>query len=103
MSDKLNQQTIIIPDTSAANSHQTVVVVNPAQGGKSWGVGELSITFGIIGIFILAIIFVPLGIIFGIAAIRKEQTLLGITGITLSIIDIFLSPTFLAIFGLLGR
>ena len=100
---KLNRQTIVIPDTNSAHGQQTVVIVQPENGGGYLSIGGFSITFGIIGIFILAVVFAPLGVIFGISAIRKDQKLLGFTGIFLSIIAACLSPTFWAIFrGLAG-
>ncbi len=75
---------------------QTIVVVNNQQSNI---LGILSLVFSLISFFIFAIIFVPLGLIFGIIALFKKQVLLGIIGIVLALISAWLSPTFWAMFG----
>ena len=86
-------------DNSGNNGQQTVVVV---QNAPSPVMGILSIVFSIISFFFFAILFVPLGLIFGIIAIVKKQTGLGITGIILAIISACLSPTFWGMFAAMG-
>ena len=85
-------------DNSGNNGQQTVVVVQT----QSSVMGILSIVFSIISFFFFAILFVPLGLIFGIIAIVKKQTGLGITGIILAIISACLSPTFWGMFAAMG-
>ena len=80
----------------AGKEANTVVIVNH-QPDTSISAGALSILFGIVGMFVFAVIFVPMGIVSGIIAIRKNQLWLGITGIFLSIVAIIFSPTFWAI------
>lgn len=85
-------------DNSGNNGQQTVVVVQT----QSSVMGILSIVFSIISFFFFAILFVPLGLIFGIIAVVKKQTGLGITGIILAIISACLSPTFWGMFTAMG-
>ena len=95
MSEQGTHTIINIPETpNSGAGQQTVVVVNPGGSSIPLGAGELSLVFGIISIFVLAIVFVPLGLISGIIAIRKEQVWKGITGIILSLVGIMFSPTF---------
>ena len=77
---------------------ETNILVTVSHQSDNISAGALSIVFGIIGIFVFAIVFVPLGIISGTIAVKKNQAGLGITGITLSIIAAIFSPTFWAIF-----
>ena len=78
------------------NNDKTVIVV---QTPPSQVLGILSIVFSIIGIFAFAIIFAPLGLIFGIIAVIKQQKGLGIAGIILALIAMAMSPTFWAMLG----
>ena len=91
------EEKIVVTVPEESNKANTVVIVNSQSGGTSLGAGGLSITFGIIGIFIMAVIFVPLGIISGIVAVKHNQKWLGITGIFLSVVALLLSPTFWAV------
>lgn len=77
---------------------ETNILVTVSHQSDNISAGALSIVFGIIGIFVFAIVFVPLGIISGTIAVKKNQAGLGITGIILSIIAAIFSPTFWAIF-----
>ena len=97
-----DEERIVVTVPEENSKANTVVIVNPNSGGTSLGAGGLSITFGIIGIFVLAIIFVPLGIISGIVAVKHNQKWLGITGIFLSVIALLLSPTFWGILRLIS-
>lgn len=84
----------------ADNEQQNVVVVQ----NSSSVIGVLSIVFSIIGIFAFAMIFAPLGFIFGAVAIYKNQAAgLGITGFILAIIALCLSPTFWVLVNSAGR
>ena len=86
-----------IPNTSRGS--QTVIIVNPqSSSSTSLRTGEFGILFGILGMFVLAIIFVPLGIIFGITAMKRQQVMFGLIGVVLSLIAVLISPTFWAIF-----
>ena len=63
--------------------------------------GIASFIFGIISIFFLAPIFVPLSLLFGIIAIVSKQLAWGIMGIICAIIGFMTSPILLGIFGLM--
>ena len=80
-------------------SQQVNVIVN--QGGAA-AAGICALVFGIIGIFFLAVVFVPLSLICAIIAIIKKQYILGVCSIVVDIIAFMLSPTLLAIFGLMS-
>lgn len=96
------EEKIVVTVPEESSKANTVVIVNPNSGGTSLGAGGLSITFGIIGIFVLAIIFVPLGIISGIVAVKQNQKWLGITGIFLSVVALLFSPTFWGVLRLIS-
>jgi hypothetical protein len=67
---------------------------------KGFVCGLIGLICSIIGIFFLAIIFVPLGLILGIIATVKKSYALGISAIVLGIVAFFTSPTLLLLFGL---
>ena len=62
--------------------------------------GLFAIGFSVLGIFTMAPIFAPFGLILGIVAIFMGQILLGITAIGLAIIAVLTSPTIMALVGL---
>lgn len=59
--------------------------------------GRYSVIFGIISIFVIAPIFVPLAVIFGFVALFKRQILPGALGLLLAIIGFMTSPILLSI------
>ncbi len=63
--------------------------------------GIASFIFGVISIFFLAPIFVPLSLLFGIIAIVSKQLAWGIMGIICAIIGFITSPILLGLFGLI--
>jgi len=79
---------------------QQVNVIVQQGGGGAMAAGICALIFGIIGIFFLAIVFVPLSVICAIIAIIKKQYVLGICSIVVDIVAFMLSPTLLAIFGI---
>ena len=60
---------------------QTVIVVQ----GQSSALGICSIICSVISIFFIALLFAPLGILLGIIAVVKKQTVLGIIGIIIAV------------------
>jgi len=64
---------------SDRSDDQGAVVVRERRVGN--GAGFASIISGILGVFFLGLLFVPLGLIFGIVALAKKQFALGILGI----------------------
>ncbi|MGH8489117.1 MAG: FHA domain-containing protein, partial [Gammaproteobacteria bacterium] len=62
--------------------------------------GIASFIFGLISIFVLAPIFVPMALIFGIIAVVKKQLAWGISGLICALIGFITSPILLGFFGL---
>jgi hypothetical protein len=62
--------------------------------------GLVSLTLGIISIFYMSPVFVPLAIVVGIVALFKKQFLWGILGILCAVIGFVTSPILLAALGL---
>lgn len=77
--------------------HVTKIIV---QNNMSNALGIASFIFGLISIFFLAPVFVPLALLLGIIAIIKKQLAWGIIGIICGIIGFVTSPILLGIFGL---
>ncbi len=75
---------------------ETIVIVQ----NKSNALGIASFIFGLISIFILSVLFVPLALIFGILGIIKKQLAWSIAGIILALIGFVTSPMLLGMFGL---
>lgn len=61
--------------------------------------GRYSLVFGVVSIFFLSPIFVPLAVIFGVAALFKKQILLGVLGLFCAFIGFYTSPILLSLFG----
>lgn len=77
-------------------NQQTVVVVQ----NQSNALGIASFIFGLISIFILSPLFVPLSLLFGVIGIVKKQIVWSIVGMIFAIIGFVTSPMLLGIFGL---
>lgn len=67
-------------------------------GGIIFGI--LALLFGITSIFIFAPVFVPLAVIFSIAAIFSRQLLLGFTGLGTAFIGFITSPILMGLFAI---
>ena len=94
-----NDEKFVIPDADTDRAKTVVIINSNGSSNSTMRAGELSIVFSVIAIFAFAIIFVPLGIIFGAIALYKKQIGLGIAGLVLSLIAAWLSPTFWVLFG----
>ena len=68
----------------------TVVIVQQTTGSA---VGICALIFAILGLFIFAILFVPLALILSITAIIKKQYLLGVCALVITFGAAFISPT----------
>jgi hypothetical protein len=68
---------------------QQVIIVNQASSA----IGICALIFGIISIFFLAIVFVPLSLILSAIALIKKQYVWGICAIIVALFSAFLSPT----------
>lgn len=62
--------------------------------------GLFAIGFGLLGIFTIAPVFVPLALIFGLVAIFMGQIALGLTALVLSLVGVATSPTLMLILGI---
>ncbi len=74
--------------------------VHHAPPAKSSVVGWIAVICGILGLFTLSIVFVPLGLLFSFIAIFSGQILWGLFGIVLALLGFLTSPTLLGIVGL---
>ena len=84
---------------SNANSEKEVIIIQQASSA----VGICAVIFAILGLFFLAIIFVPIALILSISAIVRRQYAWGVCALIITIIAAFLSPTiWIAIAGLLS-
>ncbi len=92
-----NDEKFVIPDADTDRAKTVVIINSNGSSNSTMRAGELSIVFSVIAIFAFAIIFVPLGVIARIVALKKDQIWLGITGLVISLAAIILSPTFWAI------
>ena len=63
-------------------------------------IGYCAVGFGIAGIFINGLLFVPLGLVCSIAALVVGRIVWGIGGILLALIGVLTSPAILALLGL---
>lgn len=77
----------------------TTVIV---QNNTSNALGIASFVFGIISIFVLAPLFVPLAVLLGIIAVVKKQLVWGILGLFCALIGFVTSPVLLGGLGLVS-
>ncbi len=80
------------------DSNQTIIM----QKSASNAIGIVSFIFGLISVFILSPLFVPLALILGTIGIVKKQMLWSIMGIVLAIIGFATSPILLGLFAVIG-
>jgi len=73
----------------------TVVVQN---GSAGFTCGLIGLICSIVGIFALAILFMPLGLILGIVAIVKKSYVIGTAAVVVALIAFFLSPALMLAF-----
>ena len=96
MSDPNNLQTLKTQvDDPHAGPH-----TQPPREDKLPLLGLFAVGFGVLGIFTVGPIFVPLSLILGIIALFIGQIGLGLVAIVLSMIGIITSPTIMAVVGL---
>jgi len=77
---------------------ETVVVIQ----NQSNALGIASFIFGLISIFILSPLFVPLALLFGVLGIIKKQIVWSIVGIIFALVGFATSPMLLGMFGLVS-
>ena len=77
---------------------RTQIVVVEKRIGSTAGI--LSVIFGLLGIYTLGFLFVPLAFIAALVALFKGQIVLGLLGMLLTIVAALTSPSLWAVFGL---
>lgn len=77
-------------------SHQT----QPPREDCVPMMGLFAVGFSVLGIFTMAPIFAPFGLILGIVAIFMGQIALGITAILLAVVAVLTSPSIMTLIGL---
>ncbi|RLA75305.1 MAG: hypothetical protein DRG11_02020 [Epsilonproteobacteria bacterium] len=80
------------------DSNKTIII----HQGASNAIGIVSFIFGLISVFILSPLFVPLALIFGTIGIIKKQMLWSILGIVLAIIGFVTSPILMGMLAAIG-
>lgn len=67
---------------------------------KSDALGIASVIFGLVSIFVLSVIFVPLALLFGILGILRKQYVWSSVGIIFALIGFATSPMLLGMAGI---
>lgn len=83
---------------SSENASAVTTVI--LQNNTSNALGIAAFIFGVISIFVLSPIFVPLAVILGTIAIIKKQLVWGIVGLVCAALGFLTSPILLGLFGL---
>jgi len=83
-----------------SNIPQTSTVILKNETGNAIGIA--SFVLGLVSIFILSPIFVPIAIILGVIAVIKKQLVWGILGLVCALIGFVTSPILMGTFGLVG-
>jgi len=78
---------------SGAAQRQAGAPANPVMGYCAVG-------FGLLGIFTIGFVFMPLGLIFSIAALFLRQTVWGVVGLILAVAGFITSPNLWLIIGM---
>jgi len=78
------------------NEAQTIIIKNDSSNA----IGIASFVLGLISVFFLSPVFVPIATILGIVAVIKKQLVWGIVGLICALIGFVTSPILLGIFGL---
>lgn len=81
----------------SGNGGPTATVIIKRDSGNALGIA--SFVFGLISIFTLAPIFVPLAVIVGIIAVIQKQLVWGILGLVCAIVGFATSPILLGLVG----
>lgn len=81
-------------------SHQAPPSTQPPREDCVPMMGLFAVGFSVLGIFTMAPIFAPFGLILGIVAVFMGQIALGITAILLAVVAVLTSPSIMALVGL---
>lgn len=85
-------------ENSASQSEKITTVM--VQNNSSNAAGIASFVFGLISIFMLAPLFVPLAVLLGVIAVIKKQLVWGILGLVCALLGFLTSPILLGLIGL---
>ena len=88
-----------VSETQGA-SNQTGPSTQPPREDCVPMMGLFAVGFSVLGIFTMAPIFAPFGLILGIVAVFMGQIALGVTAILLAVVAILTSPSIMALVGL---
>lgn len=88
----------MLEETSGKQTGQVTTVI--LQNNTSNALGIAAFIFGLISIFVLSPIFVPLSVILGTIAVIKKQLAWGVAGLVCAAIGFMTSPILLGLFGL---
>jgi len=61
--------------------------------------GLFAVGFGLLGIFTVGPVFVPVALVFGLVAIFMGQILLGLTAVVLALAGVLTAPTLMLVLG----
>ena len=78
---------------TGAAQQQDVAPTNPVMG-------YCAVSFGLLGIFTIGFVFMPVGLIFSIAAIFLRQSVWGLVGLILAVAGFITSPNLWLIIGM---
>ena len=82
----------------SSNDQQQNVVIHDQRNGNA--VGIASFIIGLLSVFFLSPVFVPIAMVLGVIGLIKGQALWSILGLIMSLIGFFTSPILLGILGL---
>ena len=88
------------PEQPQTNNNQVLPQTIVIQNDASNAIGIASFIFGLLSIFVLSIIFVPIAVITGIIAVMKKQLVWGILGLICALIGALTSPIILGLLGI---
>jgi len=91
------------PDGNVAGPAGAETFENSASHAQADGLpllGLFAVGFGLLGIFTIGPVFVPLALIFGLAAIFAGQILWGLTAVVLAVAGVLTSPTLMVVLGI---
>lgn len=89
-----------MPENSDNSKHHTTTII--IRNETSNGIGIAAFVFGVISIFFMSPVFVPLAVLLGIIAVIKKQLIWGVLGLLCASIGFITSPILLGIFGLVS-
>ena len=103
MSEK---ETLMTLKTQTGGEGTDPEALGGTHGAASRSKGELpllglfAVGFGLLGIFTIGPVFVPLALIFGLIAIFAGQILWGLAAVILALVGVLSSPTLMLVLGI---